>query len=258
MPNPIHPSNLIGRGAQADVYLYEGQAIKLFHPDTPEGAVLYEADIQQRVYNAGLPAPRVFGVATMDGCCAILMEHIPGPSLGRLMENDPSRAPEYLAQAAALQVQMHQTPGTGLPSQREKLRHKLLSVAALPEDTRQRLLTMLDSLADDKVVCHGDFHPHNLIQTEHGVTIIDWVDASCGCAAADACRSYLLYLLHNREAAELFLALYCRQSSIKKEAILQWLPILAGARLRENGRGDDTDLLLKLAGALPLHPTKGI
>ncbi len=259
MTSPVHPANLIGRGAAADVYLNQGQAIKLFHPGALEESVLYEADIQQRVYLAGLSAPRVFGVTTIEGRYAILMEHVPGPSLGHLMETDRPRAPEYLAKAAALQVKMHQTPGAGLPSQSEKLRRRLLHADALPDEARRRLLSLLDTLAEDRVVCHGDFHPYNLIQTDHGLAVIDWVDASQGSAGADAARSYLLYLLHGREAAELYLQYYCQQAGIKKEAILQWLPILAGARLLEAGRGDDTELLMRLAqGALPLDPAKGI
>ncbi len=246
--NPIHPDHLIGRGAQADVYLYDSQVIKLFHEDVSEESVLYEADIQQRVYNAGLSAPQVYGMATMEGRYAILMEHVPGQSLGELMEKDRPHALEYLKQAIELQVQMHKSPGHGLPSQREKLRSRIASVSALPEDTKQSLLQLLDSLAADEAVCHGDFHPYNIIQTEKGLAIIDWVDASCGSAKADACRSYLLYLLHGKEAAEAYLHFYCEQANVSKEDVLKWLPILACARLCEAGRGDDVELLLKLAG----------
>jgi thiamine kinase-like enzyme len=116
---------------------------------------------------------------------------------------------------------------------------------------------LLDSLAADEVVCHGDFHPYNIIQTEKGLAVIDWVDATCGSAQADVCRSYLLYLLHGTEVAEAYLHFYCGKANVPKEDVLKWLPILAGARLCEAGRGDDTELLLRLAGALPLHPIKG-
>lgn len=248
--NPIHSDHLIGHGAQADVYLYDNQVIKLFHEGVSEEAVLYEADIQQRVYNAGLSAPQVYGVATMEGRYAILMEHVPGPSLGEQMEKDRPHALEYLLQAVKLQVQMNAASGSGLPSQREKLRRRISSVSMLPEDTKQRLMQLLDSLAADQVVCHGDFHPYNIIQTEKGLAIIDWVDAACGSAPADACRSYLLYLLHGKDAAEAYLHFYCEQSGVSRENVLKWLPILAGARLCEAGRGDDVELLLKLAGGI--------
>ena len=259
MPIPFPESALIGRGAQADVYQFEGQAVKLFHPGANEDAVLYEADIQQKIYNAGLSAPRVFGISQFDDRSAILMEHIQGSSLGELIEKDISRAIEYLRLAAELQARIHQTPGTGLPSQREKLRRRIQAAPRLTEDIRLRLLTLVDELAHDSVVCHGDFHPYNLIQTSGGLAIIDWVDASCGSAEADACRTYLLYLLHGRPAAEPYLQMYCEAAHTKREAVLAWLPILAGARLYETGRGDDEGLLMELIqGALPLDPDQGI
>ena len=259
MPIPFPETSLIGRGAQADVYLFEGQAVKLFHPGAHEDAVLYEADIQQKIHNMGLSAPRVYGISQLDDHYAIFMEHIQGPSLGELIDKDRGNAPEYLHMAASLQASMHQTPGAGLPSQREKLRRRIQGAPKLSEETQQRLLTLLAELAHDSVVCHGDFHPYNLIQAKEGLRIIDWVDATCGNAQADACRTYLLYLLHGREAAEPYLQLYCEAAQIKKEAVLAWLPILAGARLYESGRGDDEGLLMAIIqGALPLDPAKGI
>ncbi len=259
MPNLFSESTLIGRGAQADVYLFEGQAVKLFHPGAHEDAVLYEADIQQKIYNAGLSAPRVYGISQLDDRYAIFMEYIQGPSLGELIDKDRSHALEYLRLAASLQASVHQTPGTGLPSQREKLRRRIQAAPKLSEETRQRLLALLDTLAYDSVVCHGDFHPYNLIQTKDGLRIIDWVDAACGSAPADACRTYLLYLLHGREAAEPYLQMYCEAAQTKREAVLVWLPILAGARLYESGRGDDEKVLMELAqGAQPMDPAKGM
>jgi hypothetical protein len=66
------------------------------------------------------------------------------------------------------------------------------------------------------------------------VTIIDWVDASAGDIRADVCRTYLLYSDLSAEVAELYLRLYCEKSGLPKDEILQWIPILAGARLAEN------------------------
>ncbi len=245
--NDIPLGRLIGRGAQADVYLHDGQVIKLFHEGAFQESALSEADIQQKVYLAGLPAPRVYNVATISGRPAIAMEHFNGPTLGSLMMNDPARAMEYLTQTVEMQLQTHRVSGGGLPSQKEKLHYRIASVAALKEDTKKKLLALLDTLAHDGAVCHGDFHPFNLIKTEQGLKIIDWADASCGTPAADACRSYLLYLLHGKEAAEGYLQLYCAMAKTHAEDVLKWMPVIAGARMRETGLGDDESLLLRLA-----------
>ena len=255
MAIPFPDSARIGRGAQADVYLIDGQAVKLFHPGASEDAVFYEADIQQRIYNMGLTAPRVFGINQLDGRYAILMEYIQGPSLGELIEKDQSKAMEYLQHAAALHARMHTVSGAGLPSQQEKLFRRIQSVSQLSDAAKERLALLLQTLSGGSVVCHGDFHPYNLIQTKDGLKVIDWVDAACGSAEADAARSYLLYLLHGRAAAEPYLCMYCEATQTKKEAVLAWLPVIAGARLSEVGRGDDEALLMEIAqGLLPFTP----
>ena len=247
MNNFIAPENLIGSGAQAEIYLWDGQVIKLFHRGTPDATVQNEADIQQKLYLSGLPVPRVFGLATLDLRPAILMEYLPGPSLGDVMLNDLAHAADYIQAAAALHAQMHTIGGEGLPAQSDKLRRKINSTPLLDKDEKQRLLSLLVRIDPGRAVCHGDFHPYNIIQTKSGLAVIDWADATCGSAPADVCRSYLLYLLHGREAAGPYLDGYCAIASIKKEAILEWLPVIAGARLEETGRGDDVELLLRLA-----------
>lgn len=238
---------LIGRGAQADVYLHEGQAIKLFHENRTQENAMVEADTQQRVFNAGIPVPRVYGVATLGGRPAIAMELVEGPTLASLMLKDMERAAEYLKTTVELQLRLHSLPGEGLPSQREKLRYKITATPLLPRDLKQKLLGQLEAMAHDSVVCHGDFHPYNMIQTAQGVKIIDWADATCGAAMADACRSYLLYRLYSKEAAAGYLQLYCAMAKVQAEDVLTWMPVIAGARLQETGLGDDESLLLRLA-----------
>jgi len=43
----------------------------------------------------------------------------------------------------------------------------------------------LRELPDGEALCHGDFHPRNVIVDGDELTIIDWVDASSGPPAAD-------------------------------------------------------------------------
>jgi Ser/Thr protein kinase RdoA (MazF antagonist) len=163
------------------------------------------------------------------------------------MLEDMGHAAGYLTTTVEWQLRLHSLPGEGLPSQKEKLRRKITLAPLLPDELKQKLPGQLEALAHDSAVCHGDFHPFNLIRTDKGVKIIDWADASRGAPAADACRSYLLYLLHGREAAEGYLQLYCAMAHISREDVLKWMPVIAGARLQETGLGDDESLLLRLA-----------
>jgi thiamine kinase-like enzyme len=79
----------------------------------------------------------------------------------------------------------------------------------------------------------------NLLETAEGIKIIDWVDASSGSIGADVCRTYLLYKMNTHEMADIiaetYLELYCERSKIERQEINLWIPIIAAARLSENG-----------------------
>ncbi|MDD4797679.1 MAG: phosphotransferase [Eubacteriales bacterium] len=118
-------------------------------------------------------------------------------------------------------------------------------------ERRKNLLRLLESFETDDRLCHGDFHALNLMWTSQGMQIIDWVDAGSGSALADVCRSYLLYLLYRPEIAQLYLEIYCSKANVAKQRVLMWLPVIAGARLSETVKGQDTATLLKMAQGNP-------
>jgi aminoglycoside phosphotransferase (APT) family kinase protein len=55
----------------------------------------------------------------------------------------------------------------------------------------------LETLPDGSQMCHGDFHPGNVILTEFGPVVIDWMMATRGHPAADIARTRLLILFED-------------------------------------------------------------
>jgi aminoglycoside phosphotransferase (APT) family kinase protein len=95
-------------------------------------------------------------------------------------------------------------------------------------------------------LCHGDFHPINVLGEISRPVVIDWPDACRGDPAADVCRSYLLLKLHAEGIADAYLDTYCRISN--GQNILDWLPYVAAARLAEDVAGE-CDRLREMAYA---------
>ena len=50
----------------------------------------------------------------------------------------------------------------------------------------------MESLPDGDRICHGDFHPDNLIMTKAGPVIIDWEFGAKGVPEADIARTVVL------------------------------------------------------------------
>lgn len=236
----------IARGNTAEIYLWEGKAVKLFH-DTPlDREAEYEAGKQRAAYACGLLVPQVYDVTRIAGRPAIVMEYIQGMTLGQRIEQDPEQMEAYIALSATIQAEMHERNVDALESMGDKLARQLRAAKHLSEPDRDALLERLSGIPVENRLCHGDYHVYNLIPTEAGTAIIDWVDASAGSPCADAYRTYLLYTQFSDEWAEMYLRLYCDKSGRLREDVLAWAPIVAGARLSENVPEKNAELLLEI------------
>ena len=127
-----------------------------------------------------------------------------------------------------------------------RLAARIARAKLLDEPRKQLLLGRLSDMPEGDRLCHGDFHPVNVLGDASQPLVIDWPDASCGDPAADVCRSYLLLRLYAQDIAEPYLDAYCRVSNVQQGKILDWLPYVAVARLAEDAP-DDLGRLLELA-----------
>ena len=81
-----------------------------------------------------------------------------------------------------------------LPSQREYLQ-RMIARAELPAAQRDLALERLRELPEGTAVCHGDFHPDNVLISGDAATIIDWTTACVGNPVADFARTSLILQL---------------------------------------------------------------
>lgn len=182
-------------GHTAEVYSWEeGYILKLFREWFPMSAIEHEAHIAHIVHNAGLPTPAVVGdIIEIDGRYGLVYERVTGISMLETLTSQPWKVRMYAHRLAELQANIHGHNGAqGLPSQHEKLKGKIQSAEMLPHDTREVVLNMLEELPEGNQLCHGDFHPDNILLTENGPVIIDWIDATNGNPLADVARSSIL------------------------------------------------------------------
>jgi len=69
---------------------------------------------------------------------------------------------------------------------------RIKSAKGLPVRFRRTALRELNRLPTGGFLCHGDFHPDNVIWSERGPVVIDWLDANRGDPAADVARTPML------------------------------------------------------------------
>ncbi|KAA0783332.1 MULTISPECIES: aminoglycoside phosphotransferase family protein [Bacillus cereus group] len=227
--------NPIAKGNTAEIYLCDNKVVKLFEQYLPNTESLYEAQKQKYAYSRDLHVPKVFEVSEIQGRQAIIMEYVEGESVGELLLNNLNKAEHYINICVNEQKKIHaiRVNTDEIESMRERLERQIKSVHKLDEKQKESILNKLHSIKFEPRLCHGDFHPFNLILNNKNVNIIDWVDASSGDIRADVFRTYLLYAQSNIELAEMYLQIYCSNTDLTRDEIFQWAPIIITARFAE-------------------------
>jgi uncharacterized protein (TIGR02172 family) len=190
MPATLSKPFAVGR--TAEVYAWEdGSVLKLYREGFPLEWVDHEAYIGRLVVQAGVPAPEVRDILEVEGRRGILYERVDGPDMLAVINRSPFKLLACARSLGQLHVQMHRC-AADLPSQRGMIERAIHSAPALPDDLRACALAALAALPDSDRLCHGDFHPGNVILTRRGPIVIDWMTANQGHPAADLARTRLV------------------------------------------------------------------
>ena len=232
------------------VYRDGDLAVKVFDTDTGKADVLNEALNQARVEETTLRIPKIEGVTMIDGKWAIISQFISGKTLGQLMEEQPEKKHELMAQFVDIQLDVHRQSCPLLTKLKDKMQRKI-GLSGLDATTRYELHTRLEGMPKHNKLLHGDFDPKNIIIAQDGTAyILDWAHATQGNASADAARTYLLFMLAGEaEHAEQYLRLFCSKSDTARQYVEKWIPIVAASQ-SVKGKPEERELLLKWADVM--------
>ena len=249
----------LAAGRTAEIYAWgENQVVKLYHPWVEITDAEKERRHASAAHSLGLPVPAVGDIVRKDGRTGLVLERIEGPSMMDMLEREPERLESFARELAELHISLHQrTPPAELPIQAGLLEERIARSGLLLPADRDATLAALSHMPRGERLCHGDFHPGNIIQTPRRWMIIDWIDATRGRPAADIARTSLLFYGHiatsdvsaeTRAAMQLYHDAYlerCLQAGdVDRNEYRRWFPILAAARLNE-GIDEQEDWLIQ-------------
>ena len=224
----------LGSGKEAEVFEWADAVIKLYKTGVPKRAVFREAAALAQAEALGLPVPSVGGVRQIDGRWGVVMGRVDGRSFAEAIVAQPADKDAYLKEMALLHRRIHACPAVFSGSLKARLDANICRAAALSEGQRCRLLEELGALPDGDRLCHGDFHPWNVLGLPSRPSVIDWMAASRGMPAADVCRSYVLIRSIAPDLASSYVDAYAQVAGERLEDIFQWLSVVAAARLAED------------------------
>ncbi|MCU9614779.1 phosphotransferase [Caldibacillus lycopersici] len=244
--------NVIGVGNTAHVISFkENFVAKIFHAHIPQDAFTRELTISKKVLESGLPVPKVYGDQNLDGRNAIIYERIIGVPLTKLILENAWMANKQMKTLAKLHAEIHSKTGLELPAQKQSLIKKIKKAETLTANEKKKIIHELNILPKGNVLCHGDFHPDNVLISNEGPYIIDWIDATIGNQMADVVRTmlilryggfnqnispiqYKLQKIYRYYLSQSYMKAYHQLLPFAKELIDKWMLPVAAARLTEN------------------------
>ena len=243
-------STPIAEGRTAEIYVWnDRQVIKLYRDWCPPDWVDYEARIARAVYEAGIPSPEAGEIVEVEGRRGLLYERLEGISMLQDMNARPWMLWNHARSLAELHLKVHAQSTTGLPSYKERLDYDIRNSEHLSEELKSRAMALLKVLPGGTNICHGDYHPANVLITERGPVVIDWMTASTGSPWTDVARSSLILSIGAKAAGKqvspiirtaiklyhrTYLNRYRALQPDTKNELDRWMPVIAAGRLNEN------------------------
>jgi len=184
---------LLGQGRTAEVYLYQKKyVIKLFRSSFPKPAIDNEY-LVCRAIGSLIDIPKAHAQMVIDGRDAIVFDFVRGESGMKYLLRNPWGLKHLAEQFASLHARIHATsmpdevPGLKAILIRNMNMHDLL-----PAESKKKIIDYLEGLPEGATLCHGDYHPDNIILQDGKAFVLDWMTASRGNPLADVARTAVL------------------------------------------------------------------
>lgn len=250
----------------ANIYDWgQGQILKLYDQDFPADWVRELGRRERSLHEAGLPVPAVAELVEIEGCLGQVYERIEGGSLAESLLGCPDPALDTIVQLAHTFAEVHAQihacrHAPPLTPQREALGAAIRRIAILPDDLKRETMRILEAMPVGNQLCHGDFHPFNVLLSRRGPIVIDWNNAHTGIGLQDVARAKLILdgtLISDRLPSSVidpftdaYLGRYQQLLPYDPQELAAWLPVVAAVRLCDEIPALETWLLEKIRTGL--------
>jgi Phosphotransferase enzyme family len=242
----------IAEGREAEMFAWgDGKILRLLRSGFSPVALDNEVRALGLAHGCGVPVPQPGERADVDGRSGVVLQRIEGTDLLTELGRAPWTVVRAGRMCGVVHAQMHacRVEEGRLPALKQRLGRQLSS-SLVPPDLAALARERLQTLLDGDALCHGDFHPANVMRSPKGPVVIDWPNAMRGAPEGDVARTLLLLgagepqnpsammRVLTKVGRSLFIWLYLgsykRTRPLDKTEVRRWaLPITVG-RLAED------------------------
>ncbi len=261
----VEGRRVLAEGREAVLHEWDdGFVLRLMRDADAGPALAHSSAASEAARGAGVPTPRVVEVIEIGGRPAQVLERIDGPDLFAYLAANPLRLPGVAGTLADVHVQLHRVVAPAeLVSTHERLASRIRGSDLVPQSVTRRALDVLAELPTGDIICHGDYHPGNVMLDDRGPMLIDWTGATRGDPTADFARTRLmlqvgelppgapaviraLAAVGRRTLWRLYDRRYRRARHVDPQLAERWTLVVAANRLSEGIAGERAALLRTL------------
>jgi len=235
---------IIGVGNTATVYEWEeGKVLKLFYEGYSKEAVEREFDNAKAIENMDFSKSKAYEIIFCEERMGIIYDKVEGESLLNwvMKTGDVQECAIYMAK---LHKEILKNRISNVPNYKDFFKCNIVNAPSANSKKREEVLQMLDKLLDGNTLCHGDFHPGNILISDGHTMVIDFMNVCHGDFLYDVARTVFLVEytpvpieVNDREMLLRFkktLAdLYLMQMDVTREMIQDYLSVIIAARVGE-------------------------
>ena len=222
-------------GTTADILILdETRVVKVFHEKIDNSLIENEFNANKLVQSYGVCVPRVYELVDCGGRKGIVFQRVTNCTMKEVINANPYRYAEYAAVLAREHVKINSLSDRerGLSDQKKAYIRYINSRTSIDENCKNALIKTLISFPENDKICHGDFHPGNLLYDNDNIYIIDWLGSTRGDPLADAAGSYLIMKVTGAGLfADAYIKEYVGISNIDMSDINKWIPVRAATYL---------------------------
>lgn len=233
--------NVIGIGNTATVYEWEkDKVLKLFYPDYPKEAIENEFHNAMIIRNMDFAKPKAYEIISYEKRIGIVYDMVEGESLldWVMKTGDVQECSVYMAK---LHKSIIHNKVSDVPNYKEFLKSHIPDGLSVNLNKRKEILQMIDRLPDGNTLCHGDFHPGNILISDGHTMVIDFMNVCHGHFLYDVARTVFLVEytpvpmeLGNREILlslkKTLADLYLKEMNVTREMIQDYLSVIIAVR----------------------------
>lgn len=237
-------NKIIGIGNTATIYEWEeGRVLKLFNLGYPKEAVEREFSNAMAIRDMNFLKPKAYEIISYEERIGIIYDRVEGESLldWVMKTGDVEKCAIYMAK---LHREILKNRTSNVSNYKEFLKFHIINAQAVNLEEREEALKMLDKLPDGNTLCHGDFHPGNILISDENSTVIDFMNVCHGDFLYDVARTVFLIeytpvpaenddrevLLHLKKTLA---DLYLIEMNVTRKMIQDYLSLIITARKGE-------------------------